>query len=149
MMHHHVIEQQDAFGASKASERAHRVRRVGLKTSTCAAYKATRMTGEVAFNLTGFERFELAAGVGPTPPLFASVTGGAPHEVVSNVCAARGKRVATVPPPSPPSKWRVAAGNLAAGATAGCAVAAPAGARSAAAAPRPPHFAPSADLPDF
>ena len=67
MMHHHVIEQQDAFGASKASERAHRVRRVGLKTSTCAAYKATRMTGEVAFNLTGFERFErfeLAAGVG-------------------------------------------------------------------------------------
>jgi solute carrier family 25 S-adenosylmethionine transporter 26 len=139
MMHHHVIEQQDAFGASKASERAHRVRRVGLKTSTCAAYKATRMTGEVAgFNLTGFERFErferfeLAAGVGggvgPTPPLFASVTGGAPHEVVSNVCAARGKRVATVPPPTPPtppshpSKWRVAAGNLAAGATAGCAV---------------------------
>ena len=112
---HHVVEQRDAVGGTVVPERAQRVRRVALRTSTNAAYKATQMMGDVAFDLSGFE----LAACGGSAPIFASVS-GAPHEVVSNISAGRGKRVATGPPP--PSKWRIAAGNLAAGATAGCAV---------------------------
>lgn len=118
---HHMVEQSDVHGPSSRSEgtkRAHRVRRVTLRASTSAAYKATQVIGGGSFNMSGFE---MAMG-GGSGPLFASVS-GAPHEVVSNIGAARGRRVSPAPaPPSPPSKWRIAAGNLAAGATAGCAV---------------------------
>ena len=46
-------------------------------------------------------------------------TSTGPQAVVGDIAAARKK---AAPPPPPPSKWRVAVGNLAAGATAGCAV---------------------------
>lgn len=108
-------------GAShrETSGRARRACRVSLRTH--AAYTATEVSLSSGFSLSGFE---MAVGQG-RGAMFASISGG-PQEVVSGIGAAPKQVVktsgGTSASASAPSKWRIAAGNLAAGATAGCAV---------------------------